>query len=70
MCYSSGEGEISLFMLRLPKDLFSCEYDTLPVIVNQIQTCQPSADWILPVRKLLAECTPLYRTSDSNNSDS
>jgi len=37
---------------------------------SHVQTCQPSADWDLPARELLAECAPPYTASDSDDSDS
>ena len=57
-------------MLWLTKDLFSREYENLPSIESQIETCQPSADWDLPVRVLLTECAPSCMASDSDNSES
>ena len=57
-------------MLRLSKNSFIYEYENLPSIDNQIQTYQPSTDWNLPARVLLAECDSPYTASESDNSDS
>jgi len=46
------------------------DYEKLPGIDSHLQTCQPSADWDLPARELLAECVPPCTASDSDNSDS
>ena len=59
MCDSSDDDEISLSMLRLSKDLFSFDCDNLPGIDSQIQTCQRSADWDLPVRVTGRVCSTL-----------
>ena len=69
MCDSSDDEDIPWSMLRLSKYLFSCEYENLPVMDSHIQTCQPSADWDIPFRELLAECPLPSTASDSSNSD-
>ena len=46
------------------------DYEKLLGIDSHVQTCQPSANWDLPARELLAECAPPCTANVSNNNDS